>query len=155
MINFKNDKNVFNFRTAVVIIDEDYVLLHKMMKDDFWALPGGRVEFQETSKEGAIRELKEEIGAVIEIKRTLWHTENFFEYEGYRYHEIGHYYLATLIESMNKDKRKEYRGIEENEELIYRWFPLNSVQELSLFPEFLKDKLNALPLEIEAIVEKC
>ena len=49
MITFEKDYNKFNFRTVGVIIHDGKVLVHRAEKDDFWALPGGRVEFQETS----------------------------------------------------------------------------------------------------------
>lgn len=154
MIHFKKDNDVFNFRTAVAIFDEGHVLLHRMRKDDFWALPGGRVEFQETSREAAIREIKEEIGVDIEVDRALWHVENFFDYEEKRYHEIGHYYLATLQGNAFKDKEREYDGLEPDQDLIYKWFPLPQLGSTALFPEFLKDGLQSLPLILETIVDR-
>ena len=34
--------NQFNFRSIALIIKDNHVLIQKDLKDDFWALPGGR-----------------------------------------------------------------------------------------------------------------
>lgn len=66
--------------------------------DDFWTLPGGRVEFFENSDATLHRELLEELGAGAVVKRHLWYVENFFEYSGKQCHEIGNYFLVQLLE---------------------------------------------------------
>jgi len=46
------DAPIFNFRAAGIILDGDWVLLHRAEIDDFWAPPGGRVELGEAAAEG-------------------------------------------------------------------------------------------------------
>lgn len=61
MITFERDHNKFNFRVAGIAIHNNRILLHTTEKDDFWNLPGGRVEFNESTDQTIIREIKEEL----------------------------------------------------------------------------------------------
>jgi len=45
MICFDTDNGRFNFRSVAVVIQNEHVLIHRAVEYDFWALPGGRVEF--------------------------------------------------------------------------------------------------------------
>lgn len=78
-----------------MIIHDDHVLIHRSEKDDFWALPGGRVEFFETSEDTIPREIQEELGLDSSAVRLLWHVENFFEYIGKKLHP-SIFYLLTF-----------------------------------------------------------
>ncbi|MBK6795945.1 MAG: NUDIX domain-containing protein [Acidobacteria bacterium] len=89
MIRFEEGNNCFNYRVAGIAVHENSVLLHKSLNDDFWSFPGGRAEFGEPAEQTLMREMREEIGAEIEVVRLLWFAENFFTYDGFRYHEIG------------------------------------------------------------------
>jgi ADP-ribose pyrophosphatase YjhB (NUDIX family) len=51
---------LFNFRVAGVAIYNDCILLHKTPSDNFWSLPGGRVDMFEFTKETLLREMVEE-----------------------------------------------------------------------------------------------
>src|SRR5262249_7429209 len=59
------------FRIGVFAIIERegrYLLAHR--RDiDWWNLPGGGLEFDETVEEGLFREVREEVGATVEIVR--------------------------------------------------------------------------------------
>ena len=72
----------FNYRVATIIRNGDKILLHKSKKDDFYAIPGGRIMVGEDSETALKREFVEEIGANIFIKKYLGTIENFFEYNG-------------------------------------------------------------------------
>lgn len=135
---------LFNFRSGVILLDKQRVLLHQKVGDDFWALPGGRVAMFESSKDTAIREIREEIGIDIIIERILWHTENFFQFEGKRFHEIADYYLATILGNTIQQK-DVFEGIEGEETLIYKWFPIQELKNMELYPEFLREGLCHLP----------
>ena len=52
MISFDTGLGVFRYRAAAVCIHDDHALLHKFVGNDFWGLPGGRVEFGETAERG-------------------------------------------------------------------------------------------------------
>jgi hypothetical protein len=60
MISFDAGTHRFNLRAAAVIFQGAYVLQHRVDGDDFWSLPGGRVEPGEDAAKTAIREMLEE-----------------------------------------------------------------------------------------------
>lgn len=154
MIHFKTPEGVFNHRVAAVIIDSGYLLLHKGEKDDFWSLPGGRLELLEDSKTALEREFIEEVNEELLIERMLWIVENFFEYEGKQFHELGMYYKASLVNQHAelKDKEKEHIGHEPEAKLIYKWFKLEDVATMRLFPSFLRAGVQDLPSGCEHLV---
>ncbi|MGD0032945.1 hypothetical protein SLT67_16395 [Paenibacillus illinoisensis] len=49
-ISYERNNSKFNFRVAGIVMDVGRVLLHKTEQDDFWNLPGGRVEMMRRQK---------------------------------------------------------------------------------------------------------
>lgn len=163
MISVVVDGVRFNFRAAAVIVDDGYALLHRASFENFWSLPGGRVEVGEPSSATVARELAEELGPACEarVERLLWIIENFFEYEGERFHELGMYYLVTLGAACPyQAKDRPFDGVETNlpshagerVQLIYQWFPLDALANTALYPLVLRDRLSALPTAPELLV---
>lgn len=151
MLRFDSGNRRFNFRSVAVLIEQGHVLLHRSLKDDFWALPGGRVEFFERSSETVTRELVEEIGVETEVLRMLWLAENFFAYDGCDYHEVGHFYLVQLNKNRKIDLTEEVECLEEGSDLVFRWFPLEALDGIELEPKFLQQGLNNLPSAVATI----
>jgi mutator protein MutT len=83
----------FSGKTAAAIIefpDNKILLIKRATKvfRGFWALPGGRVEPQETVSEAVVREVREETGLEVEIVKKLgeYHesgVNNEIEYDYY------------------------------------------------------------------------
>ncbi|MUK90174.1 NUDIX domain-containing protein [Ornithinibacillus sp. L9] len=134
----------FNFRTGVIAMDDERVLLHKNEYDEHWALPGGRVEMFESTGKTAVREMKEELDVDVSVERLLWFTENFFDFEGEAFHEIAAYYKVRIDGPIYKGKDPFY-GKEGERVLIYQWFPISQLSEIELYPAFLREGLNDLP----------
>lgn len=153
MIHFRQGQSRFNFRSAAIIIDEGHILLHTSKNDDFWSLPGGRVEFFEHSDDTLVREIEEETGLKAVVQRHLWYIENFFEYDGNKYHEISNCFLMNLDTPQAIPKDKEFSGVEEDSPLIFKWFPIEDAKQLTIYPEFLKERLSDLPNHLEFIKE--
>jgi 8-oxo-dGTP pyrophosphatase MutT (NUDIX family) len=141
---FHMETAVFNYRVAAVIVVDGHVLIHKQVKDQHWALPGGRVELMEDSQTSIIREMKEELGYEVDVDRLLWFTENFFEYNSKKYHEIGLYYKVKITDENFRFTTEPFYG-EEGERLIYQWVPINQLNNVFLYPEFLRDALEDIP----------
>ncbi|TQV87196.1 NUDIX hydrolase [Aliikangiella coralliicola] len=151
MIKFDLQNNCFNFRSVAVLIVKEHILVHQAVGDDFWALPGGRVEFFENSDDTLVREMKEESGVFCQVSRPLWYVENFFEYGNKKYHEIATYYLAEIMDCHNIQFEQAFDGIESGLNLKYKWVALSRISEINLKPEFLKSRLFELPASIDFV----
>ncbi len=109
---------LFNFRVAGVAIQNGKLLLHKTPTDNFWSLPGGRVDMFEFSRETLLREMLEEIGKTVCVGNLLWVVENFFEYNNIKHHEIGFYYQMEISDLEDQD---DFIVIEDETELLFHW----------------------------------
>src|SRR5437762_3514141 len=96
MISFPLAGGLFNHRVVGVCIVDGHVLLHRSVNDDFWSLPGGRVELGEASSQAIVREMREELGLDARTERLLWVVENFFTHGDVSHHELGMYYLISI-----------------------------------------------------------
>jgi len=164
MLIFEKDSNVFVYRVAGVAINNNKLLIHRSILDDFWCLPGGRCEFFEVSHNTLIREMKEELNAKIRIIRPLYFVENFFNFEEKNHHELSIFYLmefhpdAPLILENEEFSGKECM-LEENDrlygkelELIFKWVDINQLEEIRLYPLFLRTSLKNIKPYPEHII---
>ena len=71
MIDFERNGIRFIHRTVAVAINNGHALLHRAEWEDFWSLPGGRVEMHETTSEALVREMREELGVEVEVEKVL------------------------------------------------------------------------------------
>jgi ADP-ribose pyrophosphatase YjhB (NUDIX family) len=81
----------------VVIPDEEgKILMVKQHHEgkDIWMVPGGGIEAGENSAEAAVREVQEETGLEIRVKRLLWHVEEVSEKRGQRF---VNFFLAEQV----------------------------------------------------------
>jgi len=153
MITFEEGEKRFTYRVAGIALDVDRVLLLRTEKDDFWFLPGGRVELLESSRDALIREMREELTVDVHVERLVWVVENFFEYEGTSYHELAFYFLMSFPpDSRLYGKSEAFVGDEEGLRLIFKWHPLDELEEIPLYPTFLRKGLNSIPQITEHIV---
>lgn len=61
-------------RACGALLDGDRILMvrHRGPDADYWTLPGGHVEPDETPERAAVREMLEETGVEVQIVRALW-----------------------------------------------------------------------------------
>ena len=155
MITFDEDHVRFTNRIVGIAFDRDRVLLHRAATDDFWALPGGRAELLETAAETLRREMLEEMNETVEVDRLVWVAENFFTYEPRQYHEIGFYFLMHLpVDSPLRQKTDPFYGQEGDLQIIFEWFPIATLEQVYLFPTFLRTGLKDLPASTVHIVHR-
>jgi 8-oxo-dGTP pyrophosphatase MutT (NUDIX family) len=145
MITFEKNNNKFNFRVAGLAISEDRILLHTTLKDDFWNLPGGRVEFNESTDSALAREIEEELGIQINIEKLIYVNEDFFKYDNKRYHELGFYYLISFPEDHEiTNNNDEFYGIEDDGRLIFKWFSFEELSGIKLYPEIIRTEIKTI-----------
>jgi 8-oxo-dGTP pyrophosphatase MutT (NUDIX family) len=145
MITFDRDNIRFTNRIVGIAYDGNRVLLHRAISDDFWALPGGRAELLEPSPRTLIREMQEEIGVEVQVDRLLWVVENFFIHIGQSHHELGLYYLMHLPADSPLRDVAGFDGHEGEQRIIFEWHPVETLEDLPLYPKFLRIGLKALP----------
>jgi ADP-ribose pyrophosphatase YjhB (NUDIX family) len=155
MISLRHDGWQFDLRAAAIAIHHDHVLLHRAETDDFWAMPGGRVELGEKAEDAVVREMREETAMTVTVERLVWVVENFFALAGRRHHELGFYYLVALPPDIAKlNLSEQFFGYEEGgPRLIFQWFPINTLSEIRLYPSFLQTGLGSIPGSISHIVQ--
>lgn len=141
MLRFTEGQNRLNIRSVSLVIEQGCLLVHREAQEDFWSLPGGRVEFFETSQETVVREMQEELGWHARAGDLQFYVENFFEYNAHRYHEISTYYPLTVEPEPKVLPYQPFQGIETDCELIFQWVPIAELEALHLLPTFLKNRL--------------
>lgn len=139
-LTLRTETGVLNCRTAALIMKEGYILLHKNLKDDYWVLPGGRIKLHENSAAALEREIFEELHIQGKSEKLVLLSENFFEYDGQRFHEYGFYYEFQCDELIVCEEG--FKGYED-EHLIYQWHKIECIGEVNLYPEALR---GCLPL---------
>jgi ADP-ribose pyrophosphatase YjhB (NUDIX family) len=152
VITFEQDSKRFNHRVAGVSLRDGRVLLHRAETEDFWTLPGGRVELLEPSAEALRREMQEELGIEVEVERLLWVVENFFEYDKKAYHELAFYFLVSFPANSPLYDKPAFQGNEEGVRLLFQWFPLDTLETVRLYPSFLRAALQILPDAVTHVV---
>jgi ADP-ribose pyrophosphatase YjhB (NUDIX family) len=161
-ITFTAGDRAFNLRAVAVIVHNGRALLHRAVIDDFWALPGGRVELGEPASDTLRREMLEEIGVEVEVGRLLWLAEHFFEYMGKRWHVVAFYFDVTLppgcplLAATEPFTGTEDYYLEESGslELIFQWQPVADLENVHLLPSFLRTGLRSLPEQTQYIVHE-
>lgn len=153
MINFNIKDGIFNFRVAGILLNNDKVLIHRLMKDDFYAFPGGRVEMFENTEDTIVREIQEELGAKVRVNRLLWVCEQFFTHQDSKYHEICFYYLIECEDQELLERGNLFYVTEDKNEFEFRWVSVTEVKNEPLYPTFIKDRIRELPITVERVVD--
>ncbi len=141
-INVVIDNVRLNCRAVAVIIENDKVLFQKRKQDQFWALPGGKIHVLEKGEDTIKRELKEELGIKdFSIERFNSVSEYFFGFDTEKYHQYIFSYIVSVDEHEWIFQKEEFDGIEENENLLYKWFPLAELKEAPIKPDFIAEQI--------------
>ena len=128
-----------NIRAACIIKHNNKVLLHKSDDKDHYCLIGGRVEIGENSENTIRREIIEELGKEIDITRYVSTIENFFEFEGSKYHEYMFVYEAEFKNENDKLIEETLKNVEGKEYLKYYWVDLDEIDTVNIKPKVIKE----------------
>lgn len=156
-ISYTRDTSKFKYRIVGIALHNGRTLLHQLEGDTYWSFPGGNGEFFEESAETLRREMMEEINEEVRVERLLYVIENFFELEGYHYHELGFYYLVSFPpDSLVLKHTQPFHGVEhfefeEPKRLIFQWVPIERLEGMEVYPTFLRTGLRDLPTRTQHI----
>ena len=116
-----------------------YLLVQEAKKKCYekWNFPAGHLDFNESLKQGAIREIKEEVGLNFKIDRYLGIVENFFiNANQEKTHGIDFYYLGTTEDEIpleNFDLIENDNGIIINHH--FKWIELQKLTDYDIRPK--------------------
>ncbi len=153
MLTFTRGRSRFVARVAGIAVHDGQVLLHREEGWDFWVPPGGRVEFFETSGAALEREMREELGVETRAGRLIWLAESMFTFGDTEFHEIGIYLELILPTELAPERRPAFDGREGDRVLRFRWFACDELDDLALFPTFLRAGLKRLPAVPEHVLD--
>ena len=129
---------------VVVPDDKGRILLVRQHHEnrDIWMLPGGGIEEGENAAEAAAREVLEETGVSVEVRRLIWHVEEVSPERGQRF---VNFFLAEILEGeavLGQDPEfdAEHQVLRE-----LAFFSKEEVMGLpNVYPEILRDEIWAV-----------
>ncbi len=141
-----------------VCVVDGKVLLCRPKSGGYTYLPGGHVEFGETSREALVREMAEETGQAAKAGELLGVVESQFKQHGKKHCEISLVYRMNLVVCPHSGERglsparpgvcphDEPRGlsptppvVKSQEEWIdFDWLPIAKLDEANLLPPEMK-----------------
>lgn len=150
---FESDEYICDLRVAAVLIENNKILVQREKNGNEYALSGGHVKIGETLEAGLIREIAEEIGVKITCKRLLWSEECFWKWNGKQAHNIAFYYLIELDENFEIPD-EEFISQKDNCNVLIGWMPIDEIQNVTIYPEFIKKEIFRLNEPMKHFVSK-
>ena len=141
---FTTEEYTCDLRAAAVLIKDNKILVQREKDGNEYALPGGHVKIGETLEDGLIRETMEEMGVQIKCKRVLWSEECFWEWNGRQAHNISFYYLIELCEGFEIPDTGEFVSQKDNCNVVIGWIPVEQLQNVTIYPDFIKKEIHHL-----------
>jgi ADP-ribose pyrophosphatase YjhB (NUDIX family) len=133
----------FNFRAAGIVMRDEHVLVTHSVREQHWYLPGGRVEWGESTRDAVGREIAEELGVAGEVGELAIVLENFFAYGGHRWHELAHYYPVVLPSSFpfRVDGEVCHRSHDGGVDIEFKWVRVDALAAHGFQPSALRREL--------------
>ncbi len=131
------DKTEFvRVRVGVLVCERGSILLvhHKKEDRDYWLLPGGGLEAGESIEECAKREMLEETGYEIELKKLVFTSETL--YPGRKRHIVHMNFLAEI-------KGGGPAALEEERVIGHKFVPLSEFAGYKFYPNIKKEIIEA------------
>ncbi len=151
---FSAETYICDIRTVGVLVKNNKILVQRDKDGNEYALPGGHIKIGETLEDGLIREYKEETGIDIRIKHMLWSEECFWEWGGRQAHNIAFYYLIEECDGFEIPDVGEFVSHKDNCNVIIGWMDIDQIQNVVIYPEFLKNEIHNLNGQIKHFVSK-
>ncbi len=134
------DNIEFSCRSCAIIINDNKVLLQKKYGDSYWALPGGKIKYGESSYDAIKRELEEELSIDNIINQKLIDTnEYFFKIDSSQFHQFIFTYIVELSDYRRIDNSIERELIDKT--LLFQWFDLDRIDWNTIKPDYLREQI--------------
>ncbi len=141
-IKLQNEEWKLKMRVAGCIVKDNKVLCAQMCENKFLCLPGGHIEFGESTKEAVIREMKEEVGFDCKILNLICVIESFYQAKDKKVHEICYFYLMEPLKNIvTQDYIREENDKGELKRIKFKWVELENLKKVDFRPQILTDKL--------------
>lgn len=138
---FEIDNYICDLRVAGILMKNNKIMVQRDKNGREYAIPGGHVKIGETTEKALIREYKEETGADVKCERLLWTEECFWKWNGKRAHSICFYYLIDLCERTIIPEKDEFSS-HDNSNVVLGWMSLKNMEDITIYPEFLKKEIH-------------
>jgi ADP-ribose pyrophosphatase YjhB (NUDIX family) len=116
--DYMNKLEVIRVANRGIVIKDNLVLLCYEEDDDQYIIPGGGLEDNETNIEGCIREVKEETGVIVNIKKEYLVIDEFF----LNMEHINHYFICEVKEETMvpvKEEKTDILNINDVHDMTY------------------------------------
>lgn len=152
-IRINNEEGQFKFRVCGILQHNNKYLIQKINHSEFYCLPGGHVELNEDTNMAILREMKEELGFEVKIKKLISINQNFFKTEnGKPFHELGFYYLIEAQDEKNLtlfDYERDELDKGELKHLEFKWIKKEEFDNIDFRPAFIIKCLENKELTID------
>ncbi len=127
--------------SRVVILDKRKILLIHRLKDgkEYYVLPGGTIEKDESPEDAAIREVKEETNFDVELGSLLWKFRENVDGES----RLGYYFLARKFNGKLKLGGPEAEMQSNDNSYLLEWFPIADLDKILFYPKEIGRKIQA------------
>lgn len=126
-----------NRAVAVVLHDNQLLVMYRKNDQEYYTFPGGGIEDGETNEQATIREIKEETSVDIEVGELLYelHHDNG---------DVHYYFLCKYLggELAIQPGTNEYIDNEQGQDIHQpQWLLLQDLSKSTLYPLEVRDRL--------------